>query len=336
MLFRSPDNADAWVFHSHLMSSVDEKVASLQKALDIDPNHAAARVAFDFLSSLSSPRVEEPENEVAEDAKGSSADDEQGEPNDDVVYAVDEIYTEDEAAAEDPSNEFDEYIDVEDVPVAAPAVPLDEAPAAYDPYATVTFTSQDSTNDAAPAASSNCPFCGHDNHGSVFQCGGCDAVLSLSELEAALSNPSVRTNVVAEAVEQMQLDRVQREFSVNELIALGLGHLNLRDYDAGFRCLQDASRLAPNDVVLSSQVNALAIRLDEISRQREFDEARPKGRTILVVDDSATVRKLIAGKLEKSGHNVVCAADGVEALERIAEQVPDLILLDITMPRMDG
>lgn len=48
------------------------------------------------------------------------------------------------------------------------------------------------------------------------------------------------------------------------------------------------------------------------------------------------MRKLIAGKLEKSGHEVYCAADGVEALEQIDAVVPDLVLLDITMPRMDG
>ena len=58
--------------------------------------------------------------------------------------------------------------------------------------------------------------------------------------------------------------------------------------------------------------------------------------TILVADDSATVRKLISGKLEKCGHTVVCAVDGVEALEKLEEIAPDLILLDINMPRMDG
>jgi len=62
----------------------------------------------------------------------------------------------------------------------------------------------------------------------------------------------------------------------------------------------------------------------------------PKGKTILVVDDSPTVRKLIAGKLEKCGHDVFCASDGVEAMERLEDFTPDLILLDITMPRMDG
>jgi twitching motility two-component system response regulator PilG len=61
-----------------------------------------------------------------------------------------------------------------------------------------------------------------------------------------------------------------------------------------------------------------------------------KGKTILVVDDSATVRKLISGKLQKCGHQVFCSSDGVEAMERLKSLVPDLVLLDISMPRMDG
>ena len=61
-----------------------------------------------------------------------------------------------------------------------------------------------------------------------------------------------------------------------------------------------------------------------------------RGKTILVVDDSPTVRKLIAGKLEKCGHDVLCSNDGVEAMERLENLRPDLILLDINMPRMDG
>ncbi|HBE83791.1 MAG: response regulator [Blastocatellia bacterium] len=61
-----------------------------------------------------------------------------------------------------------------------------------------------------------------------------------------------------------------------------------------------------------------------------------KGKKILVVDDSPTIRKLITGKLEKSGHEVYCASDGVDAMEQLQALQPDLILLDITMPRMDG
>ena len=59
-------------------------------------------------------------------------------------------------------------------------------------------------------------------------------------------------------------------------------------------------------------------------------------KSILVVDDSPTVRKLISGKLEKCGHEVFCCNDGVEAMEMLEGIRPDLVLLDITMPRMDG
>ncbi|MEP7076340.1 MAG: response regulator [Acidobacteriota bacterium] len=58
--------------------------------------------------------------------------------------------------------------------------------------------------------------------------------------------------------------------------------------------------------------------------------------TILVVDDSAVVRKLIAGKLEESGYNVLSAGSGVEALAVMSSSRPDLVLLDIAMPKMDG
>ena len=56
----------------------------------------------------------------------------------------------------------------------------------------------------------------------------------------------------------------------------------------------------------------------------------------MVVDDSPTVRKLVAIKLEKHGHRVILAVDGMDALSKLNEEVPDLILLDITMPRLDG
>lgn len=59
-------------------------------------------------------------------------------------------------------------------------------------------------------------------------------------------------------------------------------------------------------------------------------------RTIMVVDDSPTVRKLVTIKLEKRGHKVLPAGDGMEALAILNDEVPDLILLDITMPRLDG
>lgn len=57
---------------------------------------------------------------------------------------------------------------------------------------------------------------------------------------------------------------------------------------------------------------------------------------VMVVDDSLTMRKVTSRVLERHNLEVTAARDGVEALERLEERVPDLMLLDIEMPRMDG
>jgi chemosensory pili system protein ChpA (sensor histidine kinase/response regulator) len=57
---------------------------------------------------------------------------------------------------------------------------------------------------------------------------------------------------------------------------------------------------------------------------------------VMVVDDSVTMRKVTGRVLERNGFEVVTAKDGLDALERMAETVPDLVLLDVEMPRMDG
>ena len=57
---------------------------------------------------------------------------------------------------------------------------------------------------------------------------------------------------------------------------------------------------------------------------------------VLVVDDSVTVRKVTSRLLERNGMNVITAKDGVDAMSVLEEHTPDLMLLDIEMPRMDG
>lgn len=57
---------------------------------------------------------------------------------------------------------------------------------------------------------------------------------------------------------------------------------------------------------------------------------------VMVVDDSLTMRKVTGRVLERHNFDVIVARDGIEALERLDERVPDLMLLDIEMPRMDG
>src|SRR6266705_5219885 len=58
--------------------------------------------------------------------------------------------------------------------------------------------------------------------------------------------------------------------------------------------------------------------------------------TILVVDDDAHIREVIIFALEKAGFRTIEAADGQQALERFAREAPDLVILDIVMPELDG
>ncbi len=57
---------------------------------------------------------------------------------------------------------------------------------------------------------------------------------------------------------------------------------------------------------------------------------------VMVVDDSLTVRKVTSRMLARAGYDVATAKDGVDALEQLTQVIPDVMLLDVEMPRMDG
>ncbi len=62
----------------------------------------------------------------------------------------------------------------------------------------------------------------------------------------------------------------------------------------------------------------------------------PSANTVLVVDDSITVRRVTQRFLARNGYSVMLAKDGLDALEQLQQQLPDVVLTDIEMPRMDG
>jgi len=65
--------------------------------------------------------------------------------------------------------------------------------------------------------------------------------------------------------------------------------------------------------------------------QADSDEVR-----VLLVEDDAALAQMYRVKLERDGYTVQVAGDGEEALTRLADQLPDLIFLDVRLPRMDG
>ena len=60
------------------------------------------------------------------------------------------------------------------------------------------------------------------------------------------------------------------------------------------------------------------------------------GKTVLTVDDSRTIRDMLRLALAGAGYRVVQAGDGVDGLAMLRDEVPDAIITDINMPRLDG
>ncbi|HED15395.1 MAG TPA: response regulator [Gammaproteobacteria bacterium] len=106
------------------------------------------------------------------------------------------------------------------------------------------------------------------------------------------------------------------------------------------RGVSGATILGDGSVVLILDMGAL-VRAGSVLRTLHIEQdAQPEilsdVQTIMVVDDSITVRKVTTRLLERNGFEVITAKDGVDAIAVLQEHIPDVMLLDIEMPRMDG
>jgi twitching motility two-component system response regulator PilG len=66
------------------------------------------------------------------------------------------------------------------------------------------------------------------------------------------------------------------------------------------------------------------------------DAGPATGLKVMVIDDSKTIRRTAESLLKREGYDVVTATDGYEALAKIADHQPQIIFVDIMMPRLDG
>jgi twitching motility two-component system response regulator PilG len=181
-----------------------------------------------------------------------------------------------------------------------------------------------------------CPLCPAGSKGASGECETCNVVLNLTDIDALLNNTEVDRKKLYEAIGRYE-DAAIYDTNFEAHYNLGLAYLNLHEIDKGIKHLQAAVRLKPDDKALRAQVGALMQRLaaDQAARKKEQKELPTRG-SVLVVDDSPTVRKLVSITLKRHNYRVITAADGLEALSELKTDLPDLVLLDITMPRMDG
>ena len=167
-------------------------------------------------------------------------------------------------------------------------------------------------------------------------CLHCNAILLFSDIDAILTQPEhecPQIRVIARHYAQEPAPT--KDFNLNS--SLALIYLNLRDFDKAVLHLNALLRIRPDDLDLIYQIDVLIKRLCKGLKDdgRPLVEPAQKG-TVMVVDDSATVRKLVAIILEKENYRVIAAGDGLEALTVLNEEVPNFIFMDITMPRIDG
>jgi chemosensory pili system protein ChpA (sensor histidine kinase/response regulator) len=106
---------------------------------------------------------------------------------------------------------------------------------------------------------------------------------------------------------------------------------------SGIRGISGATILGDGRIVIILDIGAL-VRAEWRGRASPtVTRDKPDRRTfVLVVDDSITVRRVTQRLLERNGMRVLTAKDGVDAVSLLQENLPDIILLDIEMPRMDG
>ncbi len=164
----------------------------------------------------------------------------------------------------------------------------------------------------------HCFFCQTQMPETGWRCSRCGAILCLDELSGLAENSGVDQGLLRKALESGR-QRLAAQPSFDAYYQLALACLNLNSSAEAVPLLTQASKLEPGYKRLKSQLEDL--------RRRKL---------ILAVDDSLTVQRVVALTLERKGYRVLAASDGMQALSLINDQLPDLVLLDITMPRMDG
>ena len=202
------------------------------------------------------------------------------------------------------------------------------------------------------------PFRGDDERAVVY------ALLETEPELPRLRNPAVPEALSAVAMQALAKDPAQRFASALEMaraVEQALPELWREDQISAFMSARFGEALratrevlslagAASEASLAEAVERLrlavspGLALQPHSISREADHATVaseptsslRGKTILAVDDSKVLRYLLEQLLSKEGYHVITAESGAAALEILNELAPDLIVLDVVMPEMDG
>ncbi len=194
----------------------------------------------------------------------------------------------------------------------------------------------------------HCPFCWTAIRMYAPQCINCMSILVIhkSGLKAIGLG---RAEILRQAKER--LERVcLEEKSAKANYYLGIAFFNMQEWKKALHYLRETVEIDPSNDFFRKQTDTLMSFIAAKTNEFESEEIREANRiafpetannlksrkSVLVVEDSPTTRKVISMALADRGLEIHEARDGLEALSRLSEVKPDLILLDIVLPRMDG
>lgn len=193
-----------------------------------------------------------------------------------------------------------------------------------------------------------CPFCWAPLNVKVLECSYCRAHLFVHE-ELFTSTKAANRQILQQAV-----DRYTRVITGGTNPAahyyLGIAHLNLGQWEKGLDHLNNTVETFPDEKSYADQLYMLmnlltsskAIFAQETVVEKKGPDLAPatvdgnEKKKILVVESSPTIRKAISITLSKRGYEVIEAGNGLEALNCLDKTRPDMILMDVILPKIDG
>ncbi|MEN8190444.1 MAG: response regulator [Thermodesulfobacteriota bacterium] len=194
----------------------------------------------------------------------------------------------------------------------------------------------------------HCPFCfaaiGVDSHDCHF----CGAVLKINAESLTKIGSNTKQDELRGALDRFK-EVLGRELNIPVLFHAALACLHLEECDTTLDYLEQLQqcigpeeksyRAAVEDILIYIAARKAVIKTGKDLNAGEESAVAPEvldKKNILVVDDCKTTRKIIKMILQKHGFDTVEAGDGIEALIKINGVRPDLILLDVMMPKLDG
>ncbi len=185
-----------------------------------------------------------------------------------------------------------------------------------------------------------CPFCWSVIEAGSVSCPACMAFLIVRR-DALARVKYARVEELEASVQRYARVLGREKNNLSALYYLGVAMLNLENWTEGVDYLSKAARLAPEDPFFAEQLNTALTYLAALSRagsNKRVGKTRSASgeRTILVVESNATTRMVITAALKGRGRRVLEAEDGIEALNILKRKRPDLIVMDVMLPEMDG